>query len=281
MQKHSVGDSHQLTFAILLKTRQILKYFPSIESVPIQIKSYLSQQMALVNGSPICLDDFDHKKAYWRYRQTIRKYLGSKKYGKVDADHLRKVIVSAAYKMSDPADLINVGIEELVKNNVELPAFSTLDRLANHIRTKVHTEIYQKTFHNLGSEQKERLSKLLDVPVNDHFSEFSRLKQHPHTPTLSHIKLWGDRLAWIQDILDAEPIIENISYTKVRQFAAEAKACTIADMRGIRDEAKKFTLLACFLDQAQRETVDALIDMFLRRMKRTENTARGASCYSG
>lgn len=43
--------------------------------------------------------------------------------------------------MSDPADLINLSIEVLGKASIELPAFSTLDRLANHLRTKVHTTI--------------------------------------------------------------------------------------------------------------------------------------------
>jgi len=40
--------------------------------------------------------------------------------------------------MEHPADLINVAVEELVKERYELPAFSTLDRLVGHIRTIVN-----------------------------------------------------------------------------------------------------------------------------------------------
>jgi hypothetical protein len=43
-------------------------------------------------------------------------------------------IAHAAEVMEHPADLINVAIEELVKERHELPAFSTLDRLVGHVR---------------------------------------------------------------------------------------------------------------------------------------------------
>jgi hypothetical protein len=36
--------------------------------------------------------------------------------------------------MSDPADLINVAVEQLVVERFELPAYGTLDELVNHIR---------------------------------------------------------------------------------------------------------------------------------------------------
>ena len=40
--------------------------------------------------------------------------------------------------MDHPADLINVAIEDLVRQRFELPAFSTLDALATHVRAAVH-----------------------------------------------------------------------------------------------------------------------------------------------
>ena len=36
---------------------------------------------------------------------------------------------------TNPADLLNAAIEELVRAHYELPAFSTLDRLTAHLRT--------------------------------------------------------------------------------------------------------------------------------------------------
>lgn len=47
-----------------------------------------------------------------------------------------------ALTMSDPADLINLAIETLTRANVELPAFSTLDRIVGHLRQQVHAALY-------------------------------------------------------------------------------------------------------------------------------------------
>ena len=129
---------------------------------------------------------------------------------------MKKVITSAAYTMSDPADLINVAIEELVKENIELPAFSTLDRLTNHLRTQVHNTIYQCVAQNLTNEQKDALEKLLIVSEDEQLSDFTRLKQVLNTPTLGHIRLWTERLSWIKNILNPDSLLRKIPYTKIR-----------------------------------------------------------------
>ena len=36
--------------------------------------------------------------------------------------------------MDDPADLINVALEELAKERFELPPFATLDKAAHHVQ---------------------------------------------------------------------------------------------------------------------------------------------------
>ena len=267
------GNSQRLTFAVLLKTYQVLYYFPNLQSVPRQLKVFLSKQLGLANEIPL-LAETNQKKTRSRYRKTIRKYLKRKPYKEEGIELLKAVITKAAYTMSDPADLINVAIEELVKECTELPAFSTLDRLTSHLRTQVHEEIYQGVTKKLTTEQKSTLEKLLNVAPNEFISDFIRLKQTPNTPTLGHIRMWTERLEWIKKILDPNPFLQEIPFTKIRQFASEAHAYSIADMRGIVNEGKKFTLLLCLLHRSQMETVDALVDMFLRRMRRTENAAR-------
>jgi hypothetical protein len=40
--------------------------------------------------------------------------------------------------MDHPADLINVALEVLVKERLEIPAFSTLDRIVGHVRAQIN-----------------------------------------------------------------------------------------------------------------------------------------------
>ena len=78
-----------------------------------------------------------------RRRSTIterrsRAYLKASVYAEAGEQLVTATVIEAAATMSDPADLINRAIEALSKAAIDLPAFSTLDRLANHLRTEVH-----------------------------------------------------------------------------------------------------------------------------------------------
>ena len=64
--------------------------------------------------------------------------------------------------MDNPADLINVAIEELVKNRYELPPFATLDRLVRHVRNLVNQQLFSQITSQLSHEAQQRLNDLLD-----------------------------------------------------------------------------------------------------------------------
>jgi Tn3 transposase DDE domain len=80
----------------------------------------------------------------YKYHAAIRTHL------KINGDikqirHIAlKAISEVVLVMDDPADLINVAIETLVKENCELPAFSTLDILVRRLRNLAHQRIFQK-----------------------------------------------------------------------------------------------------------------------------------------
>jgi len=103
---------------------------------------------------------------------------------------------------------------------------------------------------------------------------FTRLKLSPGTPTITRIREWSDRLDWLTALLDPTPFLKDIAFTKIRQFAAEASANEISDIRNTRNERRRHALLLCLLHQAQTQTRDDLVKMFLRRIKKTENAAR-------
>lgn len=57
------------------------------------------------------------------------------------ADAIRET----AYARNHPPDLINIALERLVEGCFELPAFSTLDKMASRIRSDVNAEIFGKS----------------------------------------------------------------------------------------------------------------------------------------
>ena len=74
-------------------------------------------------------------------------------------------IETAVTVMDHPADLINVAIEALVKESYELPAFSTLDRLAGHLRALNHTLLFEQVCSQLTQGEQNYLDGLINRPI--------------------------------------------------------------------------------------------------------------------
>jgi TnpA family transposase len=267
------GDSPRLTFLALLKTRQHLGYFPALLEVPDQIVRFLADRFGLPQTTPLLKIEIK-KKTLFRYRAVIRSHLGSNAYGDDGDGLIESVIRSAALTMSDPADLINVAIETLVQANVELPAYSTLDRLVGHVRHQVHESLYRAITAGLTEAQGERLDALLEVPPGESISGIARLKESPGPATLKHIRQWAERLAELDAILDPKPLLAGVAHTKIRQFAAQAARLPVGDLRDLSQSSKRHTLILCLLSQAQATTRDELVEMFLRRMRQTRHVAQ-------
>ena len=81
-------------------------------------------------------------------------------------------------------------------------------------------------------------------------------------------------MEWLNAIIQPTDFIKHIKYTKVRQFAAQAKQLEVGDIKDISNSNKRYTFLLCFLSEAQMRTRDELINMFLKRMRQTHNRAK-------
>lgn len=259
---HARGPAQHLTLLVLLKCHQHLGYLPALADVPDQIRRYLCQQLHL---PPTTYTVIEATRTLARYRYLVRTYLAITPYTNGGVRVVIDAVHQAALTMSAPADLINVAIEHLIQQRFELPAFSALDRLVGHIRYRVPQTLYAHITGPLNAIQQARLDALLHV--NDGPSEFTRMKASPRQATLMHLREWLDRLTWLEAILAPQPLLTGIAHTKLRQFAAEANALEVGDMRDIQP-LRRWSLLLCFLAQTQVQTRDQLVEMFLKRMQR-------------
>ncbi|RVN97725.1 DUF4158 domain-containing protein [Sinorhizobium meliloti] len=267
------GPSGRLALAVLLKARQDLGFFASPADLHAETIAHLATQLGLTEPLA-CVVEGTGDKTLYRYRMAVRTFLDIVAYDEGGEDLLTAVITEAASTMSDPADLINLAIEVLGKASIDLPAFSTLDRLANHLRTKVHTTIYARTAERLGEEDATLLDGLLVVAPGAVTTSFNRLKHAPGPARPETIKLWTERLGWLTGMLDPDPLLQDITHTKRRQFAAEARSMEVSDLLDISRPGKRHTLLLCLIQQARAQCRDELIEMLLRRVRKTQNAAR-------
>ena len=272
VRRNARGDAGRLALAVLLKTRQRLGYFVALAEVPERIRLHVANALGLAERTALA-DGVARPATLHNYREAVRERLGSRPFSHGGRAIVIATVHRAAQTMSDPADLISASVEALVKARIELPAYSTLDRLIGALRQEIHEELYARIDAALSDGQRAALDALLDRSDDRYPNAFSRLKETPGPPTLTHLCQWTDRLAELDAILDPRPFLADLPHTKIRQFAAEAAALETGDLRDVCRPGRRHTLLLCLLHQAQTTTRDQLVEMFVRRMRTTRNRA--------
>jgi len=86
------------------------------------------------------------------------------------------------------------------------------------------------------------------------------LKSPPKSAKLSAIKLLQNKFDILMTFGDAKRLLQSIAITKVRHFAAQARALDISEFQDI-NLPKRRTLLLCLLYEAQVNTRDYLVDI--------------------
>lgn len=264
-------DKMQLSFLLTLKTFQRLGYFIPLSSIPKviikQIRKSLSSPRGLKPG-------YGHESTKYRHRDIIRNYLALTQRNQGRDQLIEKLADNAAQTMNDPANIINVVIEELVKQRYELPAFSSLDKTVCAIRHRINDEIFECIYQRLTNHFKiAPLEKTLIKDSAAHTTEFHRFKRLPQKPTVGHFKELVEHHDWIMAFGDFSRFLKGISTIKLAQFAEEARSLDASAIKAMRDHAKQFSLIACLLAQSQCRAKDALGLTFSRVISSAEKTA--------
>lgn len=181
VRKVTRGKDQSLACLVMLKSFQRLGYFPAPEEVPDAVVSHIRARLRLETEAPET-----PLRSRQRYRNAIRAHLGVRAYGDGARRLALEAVRDAALTMDDPADLINVAIEELVKERFELPAFSTLDTIARHVRYTVNSGMFARVDERLGDTGGRRLDALLEAGVTGR-SDLNHLKATPKSPTRKNL----------------------------------------------------------------------------------------------
>lgn len=128
------SDEHLLALVVSLKCFQRLGYVARGEQVPEVVVEHVRDCLPLDEGT---IPDAAERTAEWQ-RELVRERVGAA--AVFDPERARLVaegaIRAAAEVKNHPPDLINVALELLVKESLELPGFSTLDRMAAAIERR-------------------------------------------------------------------------------------------------------------------------------------------------
>ncbi|KAI9129140.1 Tn3 family transposase [Acaryochloris sp. CCMEE 5410] len=263
-RKHTKNQQTFLCFLVLLKTYQRLGYSIPIAITPPKIIQHICKIAQTTVSSPE-LRDYDCSKSRTRHLAIIRGFLDIKAYGKKAAKVVHKTMMQAATTLQDYGDLINVALEELIRQRFELPGFTTLERMARKARKAFTEEIYKRILKPLKKSNRKQLDALFVVEDGPTSAPWNDLKQEPGRPTLGELKDLIERLNWIASLRPQTDVLADIPEAKIKQLAAEARSLDIAQMKRLAPE-KRYALSLAFLARQHAQALDDLAEIFIKRM---------------
>ena len=126
-----------------------------------------------------------------------------------------QAIRAAARAKGNPADLINVALEELVRARLELPAYSTLDELAASIRAEVNTPVFAGIAARMTLADAQVIDGLLEVDPVRRRSDFDRQKTVAPAASVRRFKDHLKHLAWLGSLGAADTWLAGVPPAKV------------------------------------------------------------------
>ncbi len=259
-----------LCCAVLLKAVQHLGYFPVIADVPTRIISHV--RVALAISETVSIFGVS-RRSIKTYIPRIRERLGMISARRVVRHRALLAMRDAATVSDAPVDLINVVLDVLTAQRMELPAFSTLDRMARRVRAVSQARLAALVRSRLGDTEVARLLALL-TPVPDRpFTPWNDLKQTAERATHHHFADLLTQLTWRESLGNLSLVLEGVALRKIQFLAAEAHALDAGEVRALA-EPRTLLLTVCLVHHAQAQTRDAVVTMFLTRVTAFQRTAR-------
>jgi len=250
------SDEALLSLTMCLKCCQRLGYFARFDEVPASIAGHLRQELGLHESvNPATVPD----KTVRNHRGLVRHRLGLVSDQATARKIAAEAIRTAAETKDNPADLINIALEELVKSNCELPGYTTLDRMAGQIRTEVNTRMHELVHGRMTEDERRRILALLRVDPLSRRSGHDQLKDVAPKATVSRLRRHLDHLAWLDGIGSATAAwLKDIPAAKIDHFAGEASALDASEM-GDFAVVKRIVLEVCLLHRARVQARDDLV----------------------
>ena len=155
----SRSDQHVLSLVVALKCFQRLGYFPRAGQVPPAVVERVRGCLGLSEATGWQPPD---RTARWQ-QQLVRERLGVRSDSERARSLAEEAIRSEAEVKNHPPDLINVALEVLVREGLELPAFSTLDGIATRVRADVNAAVFSGIVARMRQPEVVRVSNLLGL----------------------------------------------------------------------------------------------------------------------
>jgi len=268
------GPSAQLGFLVLLKLYQRLGHGMPLTQAPRAIIEHVGRVAGLPAGALVA-EAYDHSGTQQRHLAAVRGYLQVRPYGPAARHAMIQALAEAASTKHELEDLINIAIEQLVRQRFELPAFDTLNRAARRVRATLTRATYARVFKALTDDDLAQIDALFLTDLTTLRTPWNELKADAGNPTLGHLRDLVARQRWLGTQVIGTTALADLPAVKVQHFAEEARTLDAARMHALEPHKRATLAVALLVTQAAR-SLDDLGEMFVRRMQHIHTAARTA-----
>ena len=268
----TLSPATRLGFVVLLKTFQRLGYFVRSSEVPEAIIEYIATVIKHRTDREV-LRRYDQSEARRKHLAAVRRFLDIKPFSAEGKTLLRATFSEAALTKEDVADIVNVGIEILVRHRYELPAFDTLVREARAGRAAANQALYDQVRSALGKTGATFLDALFVVGDDSRrVSPWHDLKQDTAKPTVHGMRDLLVRFDQLTVLSGYNACLKTIPVVKVSQWALEGNALDAASMADLAPS-KRYAVTLAVIRQRLAIVTDDLCEIFCKQMSQVSRIA--------
>lgn len=271
--QHARRPDRCLSLLVLLKCFQFLRHFPAPEAIPPAIVEHVAATLGMKPATNGPQSPAAHNTLY-RDHRAIRELLHVQPFTDGRTGRLAMHIAQeAATVVETRVDVINIVIEELVRHGHELPAFRTLDEIAEAAHASAQEHLYNRIAHRLSAEQRQWLDGLLATELPARRTLYNRIKRSAKRTSRSHLDLLLDQLRWLDSLPDSDTLLHDVPSTKLKYMAEMAAVLDAGSMKDLQP-AKRYALTLALIRQMRIRVRDDVAEMFIRRIGAVHKTAR-------
>ena len=264
------GQHNRLGFAYQLVFVRLFGKFPQISPLEIidELLDYTAVQLSI---NIEYVNQYHHnRKTISKHQSEISNYLHLNSYNLSNEKMVREFIFKECMHLEARSLLKIKAIRFLKEHKILLPAMSRLERLIATQRILARDHIFESINSKLSTDVKWNLENLL-IKFGD-LSHLELIRKPPKCASVKSVNNLADRMNLIKDtgILDIDINVNN-NYQKI--FAREIRVYSITRIRAL-PVMHRHTALACFLQQSYKDTIDFLIDTYIKLLNKSQSRSK-------
>lgn len=273
-QRHTQrASAGYLGIPIQLKIVQRLGRFAPLSEIPHVILQHIKEacrsRVSIEN-----LRNYFSSGAKDRHIKLIRQHLNIQPF---DASTTTPLVhgwaMDAAKTKEALADVINVTLEYLVKEQYEIPSYHTLFKICRTARAEINTTYYEQLSGYLSQEGLDLVKQLISSATGPNGFGWSTLKNEPKRPTPKNIHAYINYLEWLSTLQQLLPTDFGLPPTKHRQFINEAKALDHSELLKLK-ASKRIAMVVVLIRHQYAQTLDNAAQIVIKVLQKMDATAQ-------